>query len=114
MTIMTQWYLQVKHSKTSSRASYKKDFCQLIDIYTKKKKTGEKEKSAIPQDLDDQSDTSSSSSMSEESRISPNIGDGYYDDEDVGNSPMGKEMSVEYLENDSVDDWDGTVFLFYL
>lgn len=73
-----------------------------------------KEKSAIPQDLDDQSDTSSSSSMSEESRISPNIGDGYYDDEDVGNSPMGKQMSVEYLENDSVDDWDGTVFLFYL
>lgn len=52
--------------------------------------------------------------MSEESRISPNIGDGYYYDEDVGNSPMGKEMSVEFLENDSVDDWDGTVFLFYL
>lgn len=103
----------VKHSKTSSRASYKKDFCQLIDIYTKKKKTGEKEKSAIPQDLDDQSDTSSSSSMSEESRISPNIGDGYYDDEDVGNSPMGKEMSVEYLENDSVDDWDVACGEFY-
>ncbi|KAH9755197.1 ATP-dependent DNA helicase q-like sim [Citrus sinensis] len=105
--------IQVKHSKTSSRASYKKDFRQLIDIYTKKKKTGEKEKSAIPQDLDYQSDTSSSSSMSEESRISPNIGDGYYYDEDVGNSPMGKEMSVEFLENDSVDDWDVACGEFY-
>ncbi|KAK3200246.1 hypothetical protein Dsin_023661 [Dipteronia sinensis] len=112
----------VKHSITSSPASYKKDFCQLIDIYIRKGKTSEKEKTSVLQELDDQSDSSASIGISGPDRISPNynIEDGNIDEDDdevnstmenVPNASWEEEMSVEYLENDvdvcqNVDDWD--------
>ncbi|KAJ0080534.1 hypothetical protein Patl1_22544 [Pistacia atlantica] len=104
----------VKHSRTSSPASYQKDFCQLIDIYVRKGKTGEMKKTIILAELDDQSDSSSSCSTSGADRISPinSLEDGDIDaDNDEITSTREKEMSVEYLENDvdifqSVDNWD--------
>ncbi|KAI9187245.1 hypothetical protein LWI28_025924 [Acer negundo] len=112
----------VKHSKTSSPASYKKDFCQLIDMYIRKGNTSEKGKTSVLQELDDQSDCSASIGISGPDRISPNynIEDGNIDEDDdevnstmenAPNASWEEEMSVEYLENDvdvcqNVDDWD--------
>ncbi|KAJ4719432.1 ATP-dependent DNA helicase [Melia azedarach] len=93
----------VKHSKTSLQSSYGKDFGQLIDIYVRKGKTGEKKKPNILPDSDDQSDTSACSSISGYT-ISPKYdhedGDMDADDDEV-HSTMEKEMSVEYLENEN-------------
>nr|XP_048324544.1 ATP-dependent DNA helicase Q-like SIM isoform X1 [Ziziphus jujuba var. spinosa] len=113
----------VKHSRTSSRSSYQKDFQELIDIYVTKIKTGEKKQHIFSQELGNASDTSVNTSISEQDDISEtdlsDIEDGYYDIDDEVNSTKkngsratkGKEMSVEYLENEvdiyqSVDDWD--------
>lgn len=127
----TYCHLQVKHSRTSSPSSYEKDFRELIDIYVRKRKSGDKKQTVISQELDDESDGSDSDSISEADRISPtdlnNIEDSYSgrDDDEVYSvkengsiASKGKEMSVEYLENDvdifqGVDDWDGTSLLFF-
>ncbi|KAJ0080271.1 hypothetical protein Patl1_22538 [Pistacia atlantica] len=111
----------VKHSRTSSPASYQKDFCQLIDTYVRKGKNGEMKKTIILPELDDQSDSSSGCDTSGADRISPiyNLEDGDIDaDNDEITSTREKEMSVEYLENDvdifqSVDDWDVACGEFY-
>ncbi|KAL5786819.1 hypothetical protein ACOSQ2_009211 [Xanthoceras sorbifolium] len=119
----------VKHSITSSAASYKKDFCQLIDIYIRKGKTSEKGKTSVLQELSDQSDSSASIGISGADRISPNynIEDGNIGEDDgevnstlenVPNASWEEELSVDYLENDvdvfqSVDDWDVSCGGFY-
>lgn len=91
-------------------------------------KTGEKKQHIFSQELGNASDTSVNTSISEQDDISEtdlsDIEDGYYDRDDEVNSTKkngsratkGKEMSVEYLENEvdiyqSVDDWDGTKIL---
>ncbi|XP_058002817.1 ATP-dependent DNA helicase Q-like SIM isoform X2 [Hevea brasiliensis] len=98
--------IQVKHSRTSSSTSYKKDFCQLIDIYARKRKNGNKKQTIS---------NCSGSSISEADECSD-----VDDDDEVhltkedGSTASGlerKELSVEYLENEvddfqSVDDWD--------
>ncbi|GLT72437.1 hypothetical protein SLA2020_443720 [Shorea laevis] len=114
----------VKHSRTSSPSSYEKDFRELIDIYVRKRKSGDKIQTVISQELDDASDGSDNDSISEADRSSPSdlnhIEDSYSgrDDDEVYSmkengsiGSKGKEMSVEYLENDvdifqGVDDWD--------
>ncbi|KAF3454518.1 hypothetical protein FNV43_RR04966 [Rhamnella rubrinervis] len=114
----------VKHSRTSSPSSYGKDFDELIDIYVRKRKTGEKNQITFSRELNNASDTSASTSISEVDENTENdlndIEDGYSDkdDEEVNSNKKngsqaskGKELSVEYLENEadifqSVDDWD--------
>ncbi|KAJ7973345.1 ATP-dependent DNA helicase [Quillaja saponaria] len=113
----------VKHSRTSP-SSYEKDFHELIEIYARKGKRAELKKTCISQESDDESSSSDTSSIYEADRISPcelnNVEDGYFERDSSelssrkrGGSPAskGKEMSVEYLENDvdvfqSADDWD--------
>ncbi|XP_059438054.1 ATP-dependent DNA helicase Q-like SIM [Corylus avellana] len=128
-TVLTSFFrpnlrFLVKHSRTSSPSSYEKDFRELIDIYVRKRKSAGKKQTVISQELDDASDGSENGSISEADRSSPNdldnIEDSYSgsDDEEVyavkengSIASKGKEMSVEYLENDvdifqGVDDWD--------
>ncbi|KAF4360895.1 hypothetical protein G4B88_016055, partial [Cannabis sativa] len=105
----------VKHSRTSSPLSYEKDFHELIDLYARKGKPGEKKQMIFPQEF-----SGSFVSILEADSISDNdltdVEDGYSDRDDETNSTehnsaKGKEMSIEYLENEvdvfqSVDDWD--------
>ena len=97
------------------------DFCELIDKYVRKRKTGDKKQTIISEEFDDTSCGSDNCSISEANDLN-DIEDSYTDgDVDEVNSTKengsiaskGKKMSVEYLENDvdvfqSVDDWDGT------
>lgn len=114
--------MQVKHSGTSP-ASYEKDFHELIEVYGRKQYTDENKKAFISNDLDDVSNSSDASRISDTDRDSPYDKDDYlddYDDRDINimdsgngkNITKGKELSVEFLENDiddcqRVDDWDG-------
>uniref|UniRef100_A0A803PSS6 ATP-dependent DNA helicase n=1 Tax=Cannabis sativa TaxID=3483 RepID=A0A803PSS6_CANSA len=105
----------VKHSRTSSPLSYEKDFHELIDLYARKGKPGEKKQMIFPQEF-----SGSFVSILEADSISDNDltddEDGYSDRDDETNSTehnsaKGKQMSIEYLENEvdvfqSVDDWD--------
>ncbi|KAK2976917.1 hypothetical protein RJ640_024751 [Escallonia rubra] len=118
----------VKNSRTSSPASYEKDFRELIDIYTRKKRPGAKH-NLISQHREDTFDNSSSKV----------VADGTYncnmdsiedngsseEDDDVlmlkenGSSALKeKKMSVEYLEDDcdlfqGGDDFDVCCGEFY-
>ena len=105
-------HLQVKHSRTSSLASYAKDFSELIDIYVRKRKTGEKKQTIVSEELDDTSYGSDSYEI-EDSYTGGDVDEVDSTEENGLTASKGKEMSVEYLENDvdvfqSVDDWDGT------
>ncbi|KAK2975991.1 hypothetical protein RJ640_024752 [Escallonia rubra] len=119
----------VKNSRTSSPASYEKDFRELIDIYTRKKRPGAKH-NLISQHREDTFDNSSSKV----------VADGTYncnmdsiedngsseEDDDVlmlkenGSSALKeKKMSVEYLEDDcdlfqGGDDFDGNNFSLFM
>lgn len=121
--------LQVKHSRTSSPSSYKKDFCQLIDHYALKKTTNEAKCVITAKEIHNGFNFCSQSSMSEaeledendsEDDCSDTDDDGNKFPDSNGSTAMeGKKMSVEYLENEvdvfqSVDDWDGTNFSFSL
>ncbi|KAL7227532.1 hypothetical protein ACSBR1_022397 [Camellia fascicularis] len=53
---------KVKHSRTSSPSSYEKDFCELVDIYTRKKRPDKKKHNVMLQDLEHDSDSSSNTS----------------------------------------------------
>ncbi|XP_062084800.1 ATP-dependent DNA helicase Q-like SIM isoform X2 [Humulus lupulus] len=106
---------KVKHSRTSSPLSYEKDFHELIDQYARKGKPGEKKQMIFPLEF-----SGSSVSILEADAISDNdltdVEDSYSDRDDETystehNDAKGKEMSIEYLENEvdvfqSVDDWD--------
>ncbi|XP_022719419.1 ATP-dependent DNA helicase Q-like SIM isoform X2 [Durio zibethinus] len=103
----------VKHSRTLE-SSYGTDFCQLIDVYARKKKIGETKQTLISQEIHGQSDSDHSSAC-----VFNDIEDSDIDKSDDENStkengPISsreKQMSVEYLENEidvfeSVEDWD--------
>ena len=108
--------LQVKHSRRSE-SSYGTDFCQLIDIYARKKKIDETKRTLISQEFHGQSNSDHSSASDfndiEDSDIEKS------DDENSTKEngsicPRKKQMSVEYLENEidvfqSVEDWDGII-----
>ncbi|KAK7269357.1 hypothetical protein RIF29_22082 [Crotalaria pallida] len=106
----------VKHSKTSP-ASYDKDFHELIEVYGRKQYTDESKEGLMSTDSDDvsKSDTDSDSPYDKDEDHED------YADKDINvadsgnreNIRKGKELSVEFLENDiddiqSVDDWDVT------
>ncbi|PRQ42244.1 putative DNA helicase [Rosa chinensis] len=113
---------RVQHSRTST-SSYENDFYDLIDMYTGKRGKGEKKQMIISEEVNEALDSSSNSSMSEADCISEhdldNIEDGNSDRYDEASSlqengssaSKGRELSVDYLENDvdifqSVNDWD--------
>ncbi|KAL0005982.1 hypothetical protein SO802_013543 [Lithocarpus litseifolius] len=107
----------VKHSRTSSPSSYAKDFSELIDIYVRKRKTGEKKETIISEELDDTSYGSDSYEI-EDSYAGGDVDEVDSTEENGLTASKGKEMSVEYLENDvdvfqSVDDWDVAFGEFY-
>lgn len=112
-------YIQVKHSRTKFASSYAKDFQNLVDLYSEKKKSNGKKLAVISRESEEQTDF------------------GYYDAENIHetdydedeedqenylakkNNSNGKEMSEEYLEDEtdtfqSVDDWDGKLLLFFV
>ncbi|KAJ4839070.1 hypothetical protein Tsubulata_036617 [Turnera subulata] len=106
----------VKHSRTGSSKSYGKDFGQLIEIYTRKKKPNGKVCSLSFEEYKDQSGEASDDGLPEEDWDSSSDMKDVEDDcsdmvEDNTISSAEKEMSIEYLENDvdvfqSVNDWD--------
>uniref|UniRef100_A0A2N9J9E4 DNA 3'-5' helicase n=1 Tax=Fagus sylvatica TaxID=28930 RepID=A0A2N9J9E4_FAGSY len=87
--------IRVKHSRTSS-SSYAEDFCELIDKYVRKRKTGDKKQTIISEELDDTSCGSDNCSISEANDLN-DIEDSYTDG-DV---------------DESVDDWDVAFGEFY-
>ncbi|CAL5378788.1 unnamed protein product [Camellia sinensis] len=117
----------VKHSRTSSPSSYEKDFCELINIYTRKKRPDKKEHNVMLQDLEHDSDSysnTSNDSVFEADGMSQSFLDTIVDDsfsendDDVSSSKANqstasneKKLSVEYLEDEcdllmGVDDLD--------
>ncbi|XVF57497.1 hypothetical protein PTKIN_Ptkin06aG0210000 [Pterospermum kingtungense] len=102
----------VKHSRTSS--SYRTDFCQLIDIYSRKNKFGETKRTLISREFHGQSDSDPSSISDFNDMEDSDIDKSDAEDstkENCSNSSREKQMSVEYLENEidlfqSVEDWD--------
>uniref|UniRef100_M4D0F0 ATP-dependent DNA helicase n=1 Tax=Brassica campestris TaxID=3711 RepID=M4D0F0_BRACM len=116
-TVLTSFFrpnlqFSVKHSRTKSAASYAKDFQNLIDLYSGKRKATGKKLAVISQGSEGQSDFGY--------HDAENIHETDNDDDDEEdpensvakqNSSNGKEMSEEYLEDEtdifqSVDDWD--------
>ncbi|XP_057732365.1 ATP-dependent DNA helicase Q-like SIM [Arachis stenosperma] len=113
----------VKHSGTS-QAFYEKDFHELIKVYGSKLNSNKNKKAFISKDSDDVSSSSGAAGISDNDDVSPYDVDNNHDDyggRDVNvihsgntdNLVKGKELSVEFLENDnddcqSVDDWDVT------
>ncbi|KAK3023467.1 hypothetical protein RJ639_044847, partial [Escallonia herrerae] len=118
----------VKNSRTSSPASYEKDFCELIDIYTRKKRPGAKH-NLISQHREDTFDNSSSKVVADGTyncnmdSVEDNGSSSEDDDvlmlKDNGSSALKeKKMSVEYLEDDcdlfqGGDDFDVCCGEFY-
>lgn len=116
-------FIQVKHSRTS-RASYEKDFNELIKVYGGKRNIGGSKKAFISDDLDDVSYSSGASRISDTDNVSSCDEDDSqddYDDRDINvmhsgnadNFEKGGKLSIEFLENDvdvfqSADDLDGT------
>ncbi|XP_008454261.2 ATP-dependent DNA helicase Q-like SIM [Cucumis melo] len=113
----------VKHSRTSSPSSYRKDFSNLIDVYAGNRGLGNKKQTIISHKSDSVLDCSTDGGLYEADKISPNhledSDDSYSDkDDEVDSSEeclpspsKERTMSVEYLENEvdvfqSVDDWD--------
>ncbi|KAE9589590.1 putative DNA helicase [Lupinus albus] len=106
----------VKHSR-KSLASYDKDFHKLIEIYGRKQYTDENKRGLISKD----SDNVSNSDTDDGSPYDKDDNQDDYADRDINvvdsgnreNIRKGKELSVEFLENDiddfqCVDDWDVT------
>ncbi|KAM1802118.1 hypothetical protein ACFX11_033628 [Malus domestica] len=113
---------KVQHSRTSA-STYEDDFRELVDMYTGKRKTGEKKKMIMSQEINDLLNCSANNTISEADSISQddlaNIEDDFSDRDDEASSSQengssaskGRELSVDYLENDldifqSVNDWD--------
>ncbi|XP_023537887.1 ATP-dependent DNA helicase Q-like SIM [Cucurbita pepo subsp. pepo] len=112
----------VKHSKTTSPSSYRKDFSDLIDMYAGNRRSGNKKQTIISHKLDSVLHCSTDNILREADRKSPDdveeSDDSDSDRDDIDSeeeclqtSSSGRTMSVEYLENEvdvfqSVDDWD--------
>lgn len=112
-------YLQVKHSRTKFASSYAKDFQNLIDLYSEKKKSTGKKLAVISQESEEQTDFGYHDAQ--------NIHETDYDEDEEDqenslakkNSSNGKELSEEYLEDEtdifqSVDDWDGKLLFSFV
>lgn len=112
-------YLQVKHSRTKVASSYVKDFQNLVDLYSKSRKAPGARLAVISRDSDEQTDFGY--------HDAENIHETDYDDDEEHlekslakkNSSNGKEMSEEYMEDEtdvfqSVDDWDGMLLFIYV
>ncbi|VVB15242.1 unnamed protein product [Arabis nemorensis] len=115
-TVLTSFFrpnlcFSVKHSRTKFASSYAKDFQNLIDLYSEKRKTTGKKLAVISGESEEHSDFDNSNAEN----IYETDDDG--DEEDAENSlakknsSRGKEISEEYLEDEtdifqSVDDWD--------
>lgn len=122
----------VKHSKTSSLASYKKDFHELISIYSRKGKSSSKNKSMFTnlEENSESSDNASNGCMYEHNGINEVIvddveGDALSESDNEVSSPgrhgldslKDRQLSVEYLEDEcdvvqDVDDLDGKTLLW--
>ncbi|XP_018484968.2 ATP-dependent DNA helicase Q-like SIM isoform X2 [Raphanus sativus] len=116
-TVLTSFFrpnlqFSVKHSRTKSAASYGKDFQNLIDLYSGKRKATGKKVAVISRESEGQNGFGY--------HDAENIHETDHDDDDEEdlenslakqNSSNGKEMSEENLEDvtdifQSVDDWD--------
>ncbi|XP_031378004.1 ATP-dependent DNA helicase Q-like SIM isoform X2 [Punica granatum] len=99
----------VKHSRTSSPASYRNDFLELINTYSSRKRNGEEQMLISIEDLDDKSRSSYDSSDSSTSEVDE-------DNSEVNPSKSSasskkRELTVEFLEDETdvfqdVNDWD--------
>ncbi|KAL0761992.1 hypothetical protein Bca101_078142 [Brassica carinata] len=116
-TVLTSFFrpnlqFSVKHSRTKSAASYAKDFQNLIDLYSGKRKATGKKLAVISLESEGQNDFGYHDA--ESIHETDNDDDDEEDPENSlakQNSSNGKEMSEEYLEDEtdifqSVDDWD--------
>lgn len=116
------WYFsdisQVKHSRTKFVSSYAKDFKNLIELYSEKRKATGKKLAVISHESEEQTDF--------DSHDAENLHETDYDDDEEDpenssakkNSSNGKEMSEE-LEDEtdiiqSVDDWDGMLLFIFV
>lgn len=107
--------LQVKHSRTSSPSSYERDFHDLVDVYARNRKRtiSEKRNNVMVPELEDAYDSSSSCASGDISATDVD-GEVHLAKENGSVASKGKQMTVEYLEDDFdestiVDDWDGTL-----
>ncbi|XP_029125623.1 ATP-dependent DNA helicase Q-like SIM isoform X2 [Cajanus cajan] len=90
----------VKDSRTS-KASYAKDFCELIEVYGRKQNIDGNEKAFMSDDSDYVSHGSDACSSSDTDSVSPDDVDDNQDDYAYKDDfLMGRELSVEFLEND--------------
>ncbi|XP_013643924.1 ATP-dependent DNA helicase Q-like SIM isoform X3 [Brassica napus] len=116
-TVLTSFFrpnlqFSVKHSRTKSAASYAKDFQNLTDLYSGKRKATGKKLAVISLESEGQNDFGYHDA--ESIHETDNDDDDEEDPENSlakQNSSNGKEMSEEYLEDEtdifqSVDDWD--------
>lgn len=117
------FHFQVKHSRTSSTSSYEKDLLELVEIYSKGRKSG-KRNNLISKSLEDA--PIAISSLLDDSIIKPETTDNDEssdsDDETKMSSEYSsatvkeKKLSVEYLEDEcddiqDADDFDGNIFM---
>lgn len=127
-------YMQVKHSRTSCRSSYDKDFHELIDTYTSKGMAATRKPGTNVHDSEHESDSSDGSangSMSDADDMYPSDSENSDSEQIYGNGSKGSTankkapavskkniLSVEFLEDeldicDSVDDLDGNCLLIF-
>lgn len=123
--------LQVKHSKTSSLASYKEDLHELISSYSRKGKSHRKDKlMSTNLENSESSDNASNGYMDEyngtnEVNVDDVEGDDVSESDNEVCSPgryglgslKDRQLSVEYLEDEcdivqDVDDLDGKTLVF--
>lgn len=124
--------MQVQHSRTSSLASYKKDFHELISTYSRKGKSSSKNKlmSTNLEENFESSDNESNDCMDEHNGINEvNVDDVEGDAVSVSDNEVSsperygldslkdRQLSVEYLEDEcdfvqDVDDLDGKTLLW--
>lgn len=99
-------------------SSYSTDFCQLIDVYARKKKIDEMKQPLVSHEshCPSDSDDFSGSGFNDIQNIDIEESDDESSEKENGSIPSrGRQMSVDYLENEvdvfqSVEDWDGIVF----
>lgn len=102
--------MQVKHSRTCS-SSYERDFCELIEAYNKNRN----QKYSKKTNLLLEKNSVGTSSQDEVYNCEEGASESEEDDDGI-TLPKRKQLSVEYLEDESdmlmdVDDFDGNFFL---
>ncbi|KAA3472653.1 ATP-dependent DNA helicase Q-like SIM [Gossypium australe] len=117
-TVVTSFFrpnlrFSVKHSR-KSLSSYSTDFCQLIDVYARKKKVDGMKQPLVSHESHCQSDSDkfSGSGFNDIQNSDIEESDDESSEKENGSFPSrGRQMSVEYLENEvdvfqSAEDWD--------